>query len=225
MRTLVIGDIHGSFKALKQVLKRAKFDFKNDTLICLGDVADGWPEPAEALEFLITKVEKLVYVLGNHDQWLKDWLKKGKTPDIWTTQGGINTMESYKKHPGLKEKHLEFLKKTKFFYKDDENRVFVHGGFNPAIPIEETPKQDLMWDRSLWMDRNNYVLIPGYKEIYVGHTSIYRFSRNPINYGNVFFMDTGGGWEGVLSVMDIDTKEVGQSDVVLGLYLECKGRN
>ena len=67
MRTLVLGDIHGGFLALKQVLRRAKFDYKHDTLICLGDVADGWEETAEALDFLIEKVQKLIFIRGNHD--------------------------------------------------------------------------------------------------------------------------------------------------------------
>ena len=41
MRTLCVGDIHGNFKALVQVLKRSKFDFKKDRLISLGDIYDG----------------------------------------------------------------------------------------------------------------------------------------------------------------------------------------
>lgn len=40
MRTLVMGDSHGGYRAIRQVLERAHFDFEKDTLICLGDVAD-----------------------------------------------------------------------------------------------------------------------------------------------------------------------------------------
>ena len=46
-KTFVVGDIHGGYKSLMQVLGRAKFDYEKDTLICLGDVADGWPEVDE----------------------------------------------------------------------------------------------------------------------------------------------------------------------------------
>jgi len=225
MRTLVIGDIHGGFLALKQVLRRAKFDYKHDTLICLGDVADGWEETAEALDFLIEKVQNLIYIRGNHDQWLKDWLKKGKKPRMWTMQGGINTIDSYERHPEWKKKHLDFLKKTPFFYEDSENRLFVHGGIVNGMTAEEIPKHELMWSRMLWENRARYHKVQFYREIYVGHTSIYRFSAEPINHANVWFMDTGGGWEGVLSVMDIDTKKVWQSDKVSELYPNCVGRN
>lgn len=37
-RILVMGDVHGSFRALEQVLERCKFDEANDTLIQIGDL-------------------------------------------------------------------------------------------------------------------------------------------------------------------------------------------
>ncbi len=43
-RTFVIGDIHGAYRALRQCLDRADFDYESDHLICLGDVCDGWPD-------------------------------------------------------------------------------------------------------------------------------------------------------------------------------------
>ncbi len=43
MRTFVLGDVHGAARALKQVLERSSFDYSADRLVCLGDVADGWP--------------------------------------------------------------------------------------------------------------------------------------------------------------------------------------
>lgn len=227
-----MGDPHGGLKAIQQVLSRANFDFKNDKLIVLGDVADGWPEAAESFDYMIDNVKNLIYVRGNHDQWLKDWLKYGKRPDIWTLQGGQNTIKSYLNHPDFPEigkKHLEFLKKTPFYYLDEENRLFVHGGIDLDKKPEDNGKMYLMWDRDLWDLRHRSDIhrkaIMQYKEIYVGHTSIYRFSHKPINYNNIWFMDTGGGWEGQLSVMDIETKEIFQSDVVKELYPNERGRN
>jgi len=229
MKTFVIGDIHGGFKALKQCLKKSKLDYKVDKLIVLGDVADGWPDIPECFEELF-KIKHLVYIRGNHDQWLKDFLKYGKQPDVWTLQGGMATREAYLfRRPELMKPHLEFLKKTKFYYKDDKNRVFVHGGIDLDKPIEENTKRYLCWDRALWDERHRSDVkrksIQQYKEIYVGHTSIYKLSHFPANYGNIWFMDTGGGWEGVLSIMNIDTKEFWQSDIVSELYPEIRGRN
>lgn len=94
MRTLVLGDVHGAYKALKQVLERSKFDYKKDKLIFLGDVVDGWPETKKCVdEFL--KIKNLVFVLGNHDDWFLRFIKWSEMPEIWLSQVGIATLESY----------------------------------------------------------------------------------------------------------------------------------
>lgn len=222
-----MGDPHGALKAIKQVLKRAGFNFKEDTLIVLGDVADGWPDVAESFLFLIAKVHQLIYVRGNHDQWLKEWLEFGRIPSLWILQGGENSIKSYTNHPDFYEiskLHLKFLKKTPCYHLDDKNRLFVHGGVDLSKPIEKNEKRYLMCDRALWEARTGEDR-EEYSEIFVGHTPIYKTSTAPVKDGNVWFMDTGAGWEGVLSVMDIDTKEFWQSDVVSSLYPDNRGRN
>ena len=215
-RILVLGDVHGGLRSMTQVLQRANFNFAKDKLIVLGDISDGWPEAAEALEFLIENVKNMVFVRGNHDQWLKEWLKSGRQPKIWTMQGGQATIASYERNPELKEKHLAFLKTTKQFYIDEENRVFVHGGVEKGQHPKDTDKQFLTWDRTIFEQGKDFV--DEWEEVYVGHTSIYAYSHVPLLQGNVWFMDTGGGYEGVLSLMDIDSKEVWQSDPVSTLY-------
>lgn len=206
MKTFVIGDIHGAHKALTQCLARSGFDYSNDRLIVLGDVADGWPEVYECFEELF-KIKNLIYVRGNHDQWLKDWLKEGKRPDVWTMQGGQNTLKSYlKESPEDWKRHLEFLKKTPHFFVDEENNLYVHGGINPGTKAEDNTKQCLTWDRDLWDLRPQNCV--HYNEVFVGHTSIWRFSHHPLNYGNVWFMDTGGGWEGKASIMEVGTTNI-----------------
>ena len=45
-----------------------------------------------------------------------------------------------------------------------------------------------------------------------------------MNRCNVWNLDTGGGWLGKLTIMDIDTKQFWQSDFVYELYPEEKGR-
>jgi serine/threonine protein phosphatase 1 len=225
MRTLVLGDVHGGHRALLQVFERSGFNYEKDKLIFLGDICDGWTETYECVEELM-KVKNLVFVRGNHDQWLKDWLKEGKQPDVWTLQGGRNTLENYLKHnPSDWKRHLEFLKKTQFYYVDEKQRCFVHGGVSQkATPIEECDKMFLCWDRELWDGRNNKIDISPFSEVFVGHTSIYRFSHFPIEYNNVWFLDQGAGWEGVLTIMDVDTKKFWQSDEVNELYPGVRGR-
>ena len=52
-KTFVIGDIHGAYRALLQCLEKSRFDYQQDTLICLGDVSDGWPETSQAVDELL----------------------------------------------------------------------------------------------------------------------------------------------------------------------------
>ena len=91
-RKFVIGDIHGAYLALMQCFNKAKFDYKSDTLICLGDVCDGWPEVSQSIRELL-KIKHLVYILGNHDHWTLKWFTTGETPDVWIMQGGDATIE------------------------------------------------------------------------------------------------------------------------------------
>jgi serine/threonine protein phosphatase 1 len=226
MKTFVIGDMHGGYYALLQCIERSKFNLAEDKLIVLGDVADGWPDVAECVEYLIGHVKNLVWVRGNHDQWLLDYLRTEETPSIWITQGGANSFKSYQKYPELKELHRTFLMSTPFYYVDEENRLFVHGGVNTNYPINEQTAEDLMWSRQLWykFQAEGQCYVPLFKEVYVGHTTIWAASDLPIVSYNTIFMDTGGGWEGKLSMMNIDTKEVFQSDMVSELYPDVRPR-
>lgn len=224
MRTFVIGDLHGGYKALKQVLERSNFDYENDKLISLGDIADGWTEVVECFDEFM-KMKNFIMVRGNHDQWLKNWLQKGDMPDLWVKQGGQNTLASYAKYgETTKARHLGFLKKTNHYYIDEKNRLFVHGGYIDGVPIEKQDKMELMWSRRFAEQTQLCKEIQDYEEVYIGHTTIWRTSKLPMKIGKVVFMDTGGGWEGKLSMMNVDTKEVYQSDLVSELYPDVRPR-
>ena len=57
MKTFVIGDIHGAYKALIECFEKSGFDRNKDRLICLGDVCDRSPEVKECIEELL-KIKK-----------------------------------------------------------------------------------------------------------------------------------------------------------------------
>ena len=261
MRTLVIGDIHGGYKALIQVLEKCKFDNTKDKLICLGDYVDGWSESAEVIEYLINlqkeSKNRHIFIRGNHDEWCNEWLQTGVQKNIWVMQGGQATLDSYIKTGFITEdSHKKFFKNLYNYYIDDQNRGFVHGGFNSRKGLgHEVYQSDYYWDRDLWqlalMSHGKINEGPPqskrflkHKEIYIGHTSTANWnckphypefnnpmqhSQNgpifiPMNRCNVWNMDTGGGFKGKLSIMDIDTKEVWQSDFLHFLYPQEKGR-
>lgn len=228
-----IGDIHGSYKALLQVIERSGADIENDVFIVLGDVTDGWPETAESIEFLLS-IKNLIYIVGNHDLWVLEYLKSNDliNKNNWIRQGGQATIDSYNKHPELIDKHLKFLEDALPYYEDDKNRLFIHGGYDTSYSIHDQYKENIAWDRTFWrFTRDGRNLNIKYDEVYIGHTPTINNPKNdgshkrPVNYGKVWNMDTGATYTGMLSIMDIDTKEVWQSDVVMDLYPDHKGRN
>ena len=240
-RILAIGDIHGGFKALKQVLERAKVT-ENDTLIFLGDYVDGWSESSQIIDFLIelSTKQECIFIKGNHDAWTEDWLAFGTQPDVWLANGGKSTVESYSgfSQEDL-ERHLEFFQSMKNYYVDSENRLFIHAGYSSMHgPEREIYSSNYRWDRTLWetavaMDKKlskNSALYPKrlllYHEIFIGHTpTLYLGIKEPVNKANVWNLDTGAGFKGSLTIMDVHSKEFWQSDPLPLLYPNERGRN
>lgn len=224
MRTFVLGDIHGAHKALVQCLGRSGFDRENDRLICLGDVADGWPQTREAIEELLA-IPNLIYIMGNHDVWAMQWMETREAEEIWLEQGGQATCNSYS--AGIPESHRQFFRNSRPYHVEN-NRLFVHAGILPGRKAEECADNILYWDRSLVrtaidLERSKKPrqLTP-YDEVFVGHTPI--GTHKPTKYCEVWMVDTGAAWSGELSIMNVETKEWFTSDVVKDLYPGANGR-
>jgi predicted phosphodiesterase len=217
-KTFVIGDIHGAYKALLQCLERSGLDYKNDHLISLGDVCDGWPDTRACIDQLM-KIEHLTYILGNHDVWTIEWMQTGNMDEVWMRQGGEATIASYS--AGIPLDHVQFLDDGLPYYLEN-NRLFVHAGIDPKAPLETQGLDIFLWDRNLayialeFHQKNAIAKLTTYDEVYIGHTPV--SSTQPISSGGVWLMDTGAGWSGVLTIMNIDTKEMFHSDPVPSLY-------
>jgi len=221
MKIFVIGDIHGAYKALLQCFERSGFDYKKDRLIVLGDICDGYAEVKQCIDELL-KIKHCDFVIGNHDLWTLDWATKDLKRELWVKQGGLNTMASYGKE-GMPQAHVNFLKNA-HAYLEFNNKLFVHGGFDHRIPISKQGLQTLVWDRDLldralkthWTDPD--FKFAGYDEIYIGHTTTQMYKSKPLHFCNVWDLDTGAGWSGKLTIMNIKTKKYWQSDLSLELY-------
>jgi len=223
-RRFVIGDIHGANKALIQCFERSAFDPQSDLLISLGDLCDRWPEVNKVFDTLLG-IKNLVLLLGNHDHWALEWFIYKKAPEIWLIQGGDVTIRAYT--DGVPESHVQLLSLAALYFQLD-NKLFVHGGFDPDREIHKQDRDILLWDRTLIRsalrnkNHGNEKKITRYDEVYLGHTPTINFGETiPIKACEVYLMDTGAGWPGgVLTMMDIDSKTFFQSDPVDKLYPE-----
>lgn len=241
MSTYVVGDIHGGLKGLKQVLDLAPIS-QGDQLIFLGDYVDGWSESAQVIEYLMTLEQEYncVFIKGNHDIWVEEWIRSGSTNHIWLKHGGKESIYSYKQIDVEDyHKHLTFFEKMPLYHIDSENRLFIHAGFTSMHgPQKEFHTSNYNWDRTLWevaLAMNENLPIDSkyyperlklFKEIYIGHTPTTRYDEDkPMNAVNVWNIDTGAAFKGKISIMDIDTKAFWQSDPVYKLYPRELGRN
>lgn len=155
-------------------------------------------------------------------------------------QGGESSIKSYEKLSEEEQnKHLQFFENLVNFHIDSKNRLFVHAGFtNQHGPQHEHYPNLVYWDRTLWemacaMDTS----IPEendtypkrlklFTEIYIGHTPVTRVGFDkPANFANVWNVDTGAAFKGKISMLDVDTKEIWQSEPVYKWYPDENGRN
>lgn len=233
MRTLVLGDIHGSFKSLKKGLKLAAFNIKKDRIICLGDYINGWGGSIKVVDFLIQlKKEALIppiFIMGNHDFWFREILRndfsrfrneeyiKSKY-ETWFNKGGAQTYKGY-----LEKNDAEILLHKKDFfdqlklYHIEDNKLFVHAGFNPKSGFKNTLEKDpnaLFWNRSLFekaykIDRHKKSSLVGdgvhyfdeFDKIYIGHTPTNNYGfKSPVRLCNVINLDQGCKTNGKLTL-------------------------
>ncbi|OON65875.1 metallophosphoesterase [Hymenobacter sp. CRA2] len=225
METYVLGDIHGAYRALEQVLERSPFRPGIDRLIHLGDVADGWPDTPECVERLLS-IPNSLWVVGNHDWWTAVWM--ATKPDFarlnqnWYTQGGRATYEAYQRGPAERiQRHFdEFFGKQETYFEEGSN-LYLHGGYDPAQPIAEQDPFELFWNRDLWRQG---LTATAYHECFIGHTPTWPASSVPVQRANVWNLDQGAGYGGPLSMLNVRTKEYVQSDPVQSLYPGVQGR-
>ena len=242
-RKLTIGDIHGSLKALVQVLERCNYDPQYDELIFLGDYVDGWTESAEVIDFLIRLKEvnkDIIFVRGNHDVMFEDWYIRDVEHLVWRMNGGVTTIKSYMNAGLIGDKdHARFLVDMVNFYIDEDNNLFIHGGWDyksgdfpvsALYPVNAgVGAKECHWDRSLLAgarsghkSKQGLNALKQFKEVFIGHTATE--SHLPENYCNLWNIDSGCGWFGKLTIMDVETKEYWQSDYSKDLYPDAKGR-
>jgi len=221
MKRFVIGDIHGHVKALEQCLVRSGFDKKSDMLVSLGDVCDRGRHVRESIDMLL-EIKNLVYVLGNHDLWLLNWALDHTIDDIWLLNGGSQTMRSYT-NGVVPDSHIELLNNAPSYFLTGDNKLFVHAGINPGLPLQAQKEEELLWNREFALKALEATEDPynenitSYDEVYIGHTptNIWDFNSSvPLQLNEVWMMDTGVVLKNRLSIMDIDTKQYWQSDIV-----------
>lgn len=127
---------------------------------------------------------------------------------------------------------MRFFYRQHLYYIDEWYNCYVHAGFDRHQAFKGQRPEVYYWDRDLWsaalsynvyerhQPGNKFRMITEFNEIFIGHTSTINWKTDkPMKAANIYNLDTGGGYSGRLTIMDVETKQFWQSDSVTQLYL------
>lgn len=147
--TWAIGDIHGCFDQMMELVDLAPADEK---IVFVGDYIDRGHKILDVMEFVERnlKNERFVFIRGNHEQMLIDAARatfhKEDIIEGWTINGGGKTQSAI----AFSGKPLEYWADlfaslpTKW---ETEANYFVHGGMSPGVDFAHQRDEVLMWYR------------------------------------------------------------------------------
>ena len=240
-RLIAIGDIHGQRSKLYDLLHQIHPDLK-DQIVFLGDYVDRGPNSKGVVDDLIdfkVSFPQTIFIRGNHDQLFLDVLsysglsslvplrkqsekyrrKMSGYPDLqcWKDNGGEATQKSYRAEfvygpqangyvnlgADIPQSHIKFLETTRLYFEKDRF-LFVHAGINKNMPLADQDPYVLMWDRDL--DGG-----PKGKTLVVGHTP--SPEGEPLIADDLIMIDTGAGWDGLLTALDLLSGQVWKAKI------------
>ena len=205
-----IGDIHGRFDLLLKMKALIMTDMEKydgpHKVITLGDYIDRGPDSRRVVQMLMKdhpfgEDVEFIPLYGNHEDLMLAAMKnrEGEEADIWLSNGGIQTCDSYNywmedKFPG---DHIVWMKSLKLFH-EEPGYLFVHAGIDPLRPDERDPAR-LLWIRKPFLEST----------IDYGFVVVHGHSKNPLPQlkNNRIGIDTGAYKTGILTCAAIDATD------------------
>lgn len=224
LRVYAIGDVHGRADLLTQLFSGIDADMEANPTpravhVFLGDYIDRGPRSRDVLDLLIARGvrHETVFLKGNHEVLVEQFLRRPESLVTWRQVGGIQTLLSYGIRPSfnpdaaeqaalarrladaLPPAHVAFLGSLKRSFSCGDF-FFVHAGVRPGVPLLQQTDEDLFWIREKFLNCQDK-----FEKIIVhGHTPVaeVEFHSNRIN------VDTGAFATGRLSCLRIEADNV-----------------
>jgi len=222
-RVYGIGDIHGRLDLLQELHGMIEADadpFDGErTVVYLGDCIDRGMQSREVVELLLDQPLAgfdNVYLVGNHEQTLLDFLAHPKAASGWLNWGGRETLLSYGLQAPMQvdrdqvedlrdaflevlpERHLEFYRAMQMMFVSG-NYLFVHAGIRPGKALQEQSNEDLLWIRQDFTESRRQ-----HDQVVVhGHTISDEVEFRPNRIG----IDTGAYCTGVLTCLVVEGEQ------------------
>lgn len=214
-RIYAIGDIHGAADALDRLIEKIEKDaggLDQAQLIFLGDYVDRGIDSKGVIERLVAfqnRYKDAVFLKGNHEATMLDFLANPDAALEWLEWGGDQTLRSYgvagaltksgdalstSLADALPQSHRDFLKGLSLKHIAGDY-LFVHAGIRPGVAIEDQEEEDLIWIRARFHDatpdeRPDKVVVHGHQA-----------TKKPVDAGWRIGVDTGACWSGVLTAV------------------------
>ncbi len=198
MKTLVIGDIHGCYTELLELLDKAGLG-EDDRIIGLGDIVDRGPDTPQVLDFFCNSPARLS-LMGNHERkhvrGARHLVRLARAQVISREQFGATYAQA-----------LQAMEAFPLFIELPE-ATLVHGYLEPGIALED--QRDVVLCGTMTGEQYLrkqygqpwYALYEGAKPVIAGHHDILRNGQPFIYQERVFCLDTscvhGGNLTGLL---------------------------
>jgi serine/threonine protein phosphatase 1 len=220
--TYAVGDVHGRADLVDAMLAAIDEDAagRDVRTIFIGDYVDRGPDSRIVIERLLAPPPALqvTCLLGNHERLMLDALDGGFRQVLaWHSNGGLATIRSYggfdidSLRLMMPREHEEWIRALPL-YVDDGERLFVHAGIRPGVPIEEQDEDEMLWIRARFLDSD----VDHGRLVVHGHTIVDR----PEVRTNRVGIDTGAYDSGVLTCAAFD----GRSRVPRIIQVRAAGR-
>jgi len=222
-RIYAVGDVHGRADLLGDLHERIARDAdkapeSRRVIVYLGDYVDRGPDSAGVIDRLIDSPLdgfESVCLMGNHEQFLLDFLSDPSVGAQWFSNGGEATLASYGVEVKgsdsvnmaevaallrkiLPPEHLAFLEGLALSHREGDY-FFAHAGIRPGVPLKKQSEDDLLWIREPFLD------MPDTHEVVVVH------GHTPVNAGEVhdnrIAVDTGAVWSDRLTAAVLHEQE------------------
>ncbi|MBF0181591.1 MAG: serine/threonine protein phosphatase [Magnetococcales bacterium] len=220
VRVYVVGDIHGRSDLLRRLHALIAEDLANGPaprqafVVYLGDYVDRGDDSKGVIDILLDEPVpgcEAVFLKGNHEAEMQDFLSNPVAGHAWTLFGGMSTALSYQvrvpariaaeeRMRELRDKLVETIpKRHQIFFASLRLRFelgdyfFTHAGVRPSTPLEMQKIPDLLWIREPFLSHAGRLE----KMIVHGHT----VSQEPVITRNRIGIDTGAYFSGHLTCL------------------------
>lgn len=200
MATHIIGDVHGCYRELCELLERLG-PASDDRLIFVGDLVVRGPDNAGVVRlFLDGELRNATVLLGNNEEKLPPTLRGEPT---YATPAVMATLKQLR-DARILDATLELFR-TFPLYVDLGETAVVHAGVRPGVALGEQTREDLLKiktvdgtaDGAMWWEEYE-----GAQRVVFGH----HVFRDPLVRENAIGLDTGCVYGGALTAYTLETE-------------------